>query len=321
MSLFRSSIFFLFVALFLPVTQASSSASELLAAGRVDDAIASLQQQLKSSPADAGSYFDLCRAYYSVQDWDRAISTCEKASSLSPANSDYFLWLGRAYGEKAERVNPLSAYSLARKLRRAFETSVELNPMNVDARVDLAEFYLEAPGILGGGTDKARSQARVLSRISVPRSHYLYGRIAEKDKDSVRAEKEYRAAIDASNGNANDWLNLALFFRHQNRPGDMEQALLRAADAPSGRNDVLVECASLLLGSGRSPSSAAQLVRRYLSSGTPSDKAPLFQAHYVLGTALEKQGDSQGAAQEYRAALSLASNFPVAKEALRRVSR
>ena len=321
MSIFRSFIFFLALAFFVPATQAAASASELLAAGRVDDAIASLQAQLKSAPSNPSSYYDLCRAYYSVQDWDRAISTCERATSLAPRNSDYFLWLGRSYGEKAERVNPISAYTLARKLRKSFETAVELDPRNTAARVDLAEFYMEAPGFLGGGDDKARNQAYALSSFSPPQSHYVNGRLAEKKKDAASAEKEYRAAIDASQGNAKDWLNLALFYRHQNRPDDMEQALHRAAGAPAGQNEVLVECANLLLRSGRSPATAAQFVQRYLASNTPTEKAPLFEAHYVLGTALEKQGDSQGAAREYRAALSMASNFPAAKEALSRVSR
>ena len=72
---------------------------------------------------------------------------------------------------------------------------------------------------------------------------------------------------------------------------------------------------------GRDPRTAAQFVRRYLASQTPSEKSPLFQAHYVLGTALEKQGDTQGAAREYRAALAMASNFPAAKEALSRINQ
>ncbi len=51
------------------------------------------------------------------------------------------------------------------------------------------------------------------------------------------------------------------------------------------------------------------------------EEAPAFKAHYLLGTALEKQGDKQGAAQEYRAALSLAKNFSRAQEALDRLNR
>ncbi len=320
MSTLRSFAFIFVVALFLPATRAAATPSEMLAAGRVDEAIASLQAQLQKSPSDAASYNYLCRAYFSVRDWDQAIPACERAVSLDPQNSDYHLWLGRAYGEKADSASPLSAVSLARKLRKQFESAVQLNPRNVDARIDLAEFYMQAPSILGGGDDKARAQAGALASVAPAKAHYVLGRLAEKKKDLSAAEREYRAAIDASGGNAHDWLNLALFYRHQDRLNDMTRALERAVSAP-GQNEVLVESADLLLRAGQSPATAAQLIRRYLASNAPTEKSPIFQAHYVLGRALEQQGDTQGASREYRAALALASNFPAAKEALSRVNR
>ena len=60
-------------------------------------------------------------------------------------NSLYELWLGRIYGEKASRVGFLSAAGLAKKVRTSFERAVQLDPKNWEARVDLAEFYLQAP--------------------------------------------------------------------------------------------------------------------------------------------------------------------------------
>ena len=308
------------VSTLLPLTQAVASPADLLAAGRVDEVIASSQSQLKSSPNDAASYNMLCRAYYAVEDWDRSISACEKAVALSPDNSDYRLWLGRAYGEKADRVNLFSAASLAKKLRTQFEAAVKLNPNNVEARSDLAEFYIDAPAIIGGGLDKARGQANALMNIAPAKSHYVNGRIAEKNKDQGTAEREYRAAIDASHGQATDWVNLALFYRHVGQFERMENALNEAVKAP-GSNDVMVESAEVLARSGRNLPGAVNLVRRYLHSGTPSDRAPIFHAHYVLGTVFEKQGDKKNAALEYQAALMLASSFSPARQALERVSK
>jgi tetratricopeptide (TPR) repeat protein len=321
----RSAVKWLFITVLLPATllaaDAVASPADLLAAGRVDEVIASLQSQLKTAPENAATYNYLCRAYYAVEDWDRAVSNCEKAAKLSPDNSEYHLWLGRAYGEKADHVNPFSAASLAGKLRREFERAVELAPNSIDARSDLAEFYIDAPGIVGGGLDKARSQAQALAPLAPAKAHYLNGRIAEKQKDLSTAEKEYRAAIEASKGNANDWLNLALYFRHVNRWDQMEQALTRAANAPIGQNEVLIEVSEILQRAGRNLPGATQFARRYIASNRPSEKSPLFKAHYVLGTSLEKQGDKQGAAEEYRAALALAANFSAAQQALKNVSK
>ena len=300
--------------------QASDSPSDLLAAGRVDDVITTVSGQINSAPNDAASYNFLCRAYFAVSNWDRAISACEKAVTLAPNNSEYHLWLGRTYGEKADATSFFTAAGLARKVRTEFERAVALDPKNAIGRTDLAEFYLEAPGIVGGGQDKARAQAEALSKLDPVKAHWVNGRLAEKNKDTPRAEREYRAAIAESQGAASAWLNLALFYRNGKRFDDMQAALKDAANAPIDRPDVLMDAASTLLRTNRDLPFAVQLVQRYLVSPTVEQNPP-FKAHYLLGNILEKQGDKQGALKEYQMALALAKDFGRAREALNRVNR
>jgi tetratricopeptide (TPR) repeat protein len=303
------------------IAAADDSAPALLAAGRADDAIVNLRTKINTSPSDAESYNLLCRVYFSTGDWDQGISACQKAVGLEPNNSRYHMWLGRIYGEKADASNFMSAASLAGKVRNEFEAAVRLDPNNVDARSDLGEFYLEAPGIVGGGRDKAEAQAKTLASLDAAKAHYLEGRLAEKRKDPGAAEKEYRAAIEASHGSALTWFNLALFFRHQQRWGDMEDAINHAVSAQLDHPEIIMESGEVLIRSGRNFPIAIQYLRRYLALNPKAEEAPAFKAHYLLGTALEKQGDKQAAAQEYRAALSLARNFSRAQEALDRLNR
>jgi tetratricopeptide (TPR) repeat protein len=302
------------------LAMAANSPQDLLAAGRVDEAINTLQGQISVTPDSAQSYNLLCRAYFSLNDWDHAVSACQKAVSLEPSNSNYHLWLGRAYGEKADHVSFLSAAGLAKKLRNEFERAVALNPDSADARTDLAEFYLEAPGIVGGGHDKARAQAQILMKSNPSKAHWVYARIAEKNKDAVTAEKEYRAMLESSHNNADGWLELAIFYRRAHRLDDMENAVQQLANSPLNRQDVLVDGAETLIRAGRDLPLASRLLRRYLATGTV-EEAPAFKAHYLLGSLLEKQGDKQAAAQEYRASLALARNFGRAQEALNRLSQ
>jgi tetratricopeptide (TPR) repeat protein len=316
-------IIILFLALFsaAAVAAGDDSAPALLAAGRADDAINTLRSKINTSPSNAEAYNLLCRVYFSMGDWDRGISACEKAVALDPNNSRYHMWLGRIYGEKADAANFLSAASLAGKVRNEFEAAVRLDPNNVEARSDLGEFYLEAPGIVGGGRDKAEAQAQALAALDPAKADYLKGRLAEKRKDFATAEQEYRAAIEASHGSALTWFNLALFFRHRERWNDMEEAINHAVSAQVDRPEIIMESGEVLLRSGRNFPAAVQYLRRYLALTSKVEEAPAFKAHYLLGTALEKQGDKQGAAQEYRAALSLARNFSRAQEALDRLNR
>jgi len=263
----------------------------------------------------------LCRAYFTLGEWDRGISNCERAVSLDPSNSRYHLWLGRVYGEKADKANFMTAAGLAKKVHTEFETAVQLNPNNIDARTDLAEFYIEAPGMVGGGREKAEAEAQTLATLDPAKAHWVNARIAEKKKDLVTAEKEYRAAIQASHGSASTWLHLAQFYKHIGRLDEMDDAVHHVSSAALDQADALVDAAHLLLDTNRNLPEANQLLRRYVTSAFTVEQAPAFKAHYLLGTVLEKQGDNQAAAREYRAALALAKSFSAAQEALNRVNR
>src|SRR2546428_12837978 len=110
---------------------ASDAAPALLAAGRVDDAISTLQQEISASPNDAAAYNLLCRAYFSLSQWDRGIAACEKAVFLDPNNSLYHLWLGRIYGEKADASVFFTAEARAKRARIHLDRTVQLGPAGV----------------------------------------------------------------------------------------------------------------------------------------------------------------------------------------------
>lgn len=301
----------------LPLSAYATSPKELLAAGHADEAIQVLDQQISHSATDAESYNLLCRAYFMIEEWDRGIPACERARNLAPEKSLYHLWLGRIYGEKADRAGFLSAAGLAKKVRTSFERAVELDPGSWEARTDLAEFYLDAPAIVGGGKDKARAQADALMQSNPAMAHLVLARIAGKNKNAVDAEREYRAAITASQSGAHAWFELALFLLHANRLDEMEQAVRTIESSPIDRPEALTDGASVLLRTGRDYALAARLLRRYLSS--PVEEGPAFKAHDLLGKVLEKQGDRRAAAEEFRAALSLSHTYAHAREDLKRV--
>jgi tetratricopeptide (TPR) repeat protein len=303
----------------LCLAYATDGPEGLLAAGRVDQALELLERQVRTSPT-AEAYNSLCRAHFELGAWDAGIPACEKAIALAPNNGLYHLWLGRIYGEKADHAGFLSAAGLAKKVRTEFERGVALAPNNWEARTDLAEFYLEAPGMVGGGKDKASAQAELLAPLNPAMAHWVKGRIAEKNKDVAAAEREYRAAIEASHSGARAWLNLAGFYRHVNRIQEMEQALRTLESSPLDHPGALVDGASILIRSGRDYSMAVRLLRRYFSSSTV-EEAPVFKAHCLLGEVFEKQGDRTAAAEEYRVALSMAHTYRPAQEGLKRVTR
>ena len=303
----------------IKLDEAGAKPETLLNEGRADEAIAALQSRLANDKRDASALHLLSRVYYSVGLWDQSIKAGERAVALAPERSEYHLWLGRAYGNKAENSNPFSAFNLARKARSQFEKAVELDGNNIDARSDLTEYYTEAPGFLGGGKDKAQVQIAAIAKKDASTSHYLSARLAEKDKNFSEAEQEYKAAIRDSKTPADQWANLASFYRQRDNLAAMEEAIEKVATAARKDAGVLVDGASVLLQAGRNLPKAVQMLQEYLSLPDRVEDAPAFRAEYLLGQVLEKQGDRAGAAKEYEKALMLARDYADARAALRRL--
>jgi tetratricopeptide (TPR) repeat protein len=301
--------------------QEPNPAQVLLSAGRVDDAIALLQRQVTGNKDNAETQNLLARAYYAEEATDKAIPPGERAIELAPQNSMYHLWMGRIYGQKAERVMALRAAGFAGKVREQFEKAVQLDPNNMEARADLAEFYVDAPGFMGGGKDKARAQADAIVSKNPALAHWIRALAADKDKNYAEAEKEYKAAIDASGGHAEQWLNLAGFYQHRDRTPEMLDALNKAIVAPRKSSAVFYDAAGLLFHANQKLPLAAELDNKYLSAKDKSEEAPAFKAHLLMGQILEKQGDTAAAAKQYQAALALAKDFAPARDALKKLQK
>jgi len=294
------------------------SITDIITSGQIELAIRLLNTRIQSTPNDAEAYHLLSKAYFHLNKWDQSIDYGERAVALAPNNSDYWMWLGRAYGEKADASNFVAAYNLAKKVKASFEKSVELDGKNVAARTDLSEYYMEAPSVIGGGTDKALVQAKQMEALDPAKAHWVYARLNEKKKDYGAAEGEYVQAIRVSNNYGAYWLNLANLYRQTEHWPQMESALQRGVNSPNKPNAVYYNAATIYDHAGRNLPEAASLLRKYIAVGG-SDEAPIFQAHYLLGTILQKQGDKQGAAAEYRIALNLAGDYGPAAEALKKL--
>jgi tetratricopeptide (TPR) repeat protein len=298
---------------------ADESMQNLLSAGRVDDLIVQLGARIRTNPGDTSSYQVLGQAYLSLGDLDKAVDTLERGVAVAPRSSAAHLWLGRAYGEKADKSNFFSAIGWAKKTRSEFEQAVALDPSNIEARSDLTEFYLSAPGIIGGGIDKARKQIEFIERQDPGLAHFLKSGIQDKKGDRAGAERELYAAIQTSDDPARYWMNLASSYQHLKRFDDMEKAISSGISATRKRSDVLFYAADMLFQTRRNLPTAVTLLREYAAN--PDQAVPAFKAHYLLGAVLETMGKNEEAASEYKAALLLASQYSQARQAFLRLQK
>ncbi|HXB22011.1 MAG TPA: tetratricopeptide repeat protein [Candidatus Solibacter sp.] len=295
--------------------------SSLLSTANLDAALRELDSRIQKDRKSALAYNVICRLYFQLENWEEAIAACEKAVDLDSQSSEFHQWLGRSYGEKAAIAGPIKAFGLVRKVKAEFERAVALGKDNLTAHADLAEFYAEAPTIMGGDKAKARKLAEVVMQRDPADAHVMLGRLEEKLGAKNKAEAEFKTAVESSGSLARYWVDLAAFYRRTGRLSDMESAINKSLGARLDTGIALFDAASLLQQSGRNFPGAIQIFRQYLSLDKFAEDGPAFQAHYRLGMLFEKQKDAQNAAREYRAALALASQYHPAQDALARVSR
>ncbi|HSP94460.1 MAG TPA: tetratricopeptide repeat protein, partial [Thermoanaerobaculia bacterium] len=138
----------------------SDEGAELFAARKFEQARLSLELAVRENPGDARAASYLGRVYLAQGSPGLAVEWMEESIAIEPSSTEYHLWLGRAYGYQAIRAAVLKQPSLAKKVRKEFEQASALDPDNLEARFGLIEFYLQAPGILGGSEKKAKEQAQ-----------------------------------------------------------------------------------------------------------------------------------------------------------------
>jgi tetratricopeptide (TPR) repeat protein len=175
-----------------------ADAMKLIAAKDYDGARVMLRTIVDRDNANANARWrlGLLQANY-YHDYDDAEELLEKAVELADQNAEYHFALGTVYGAQAQSAGLLSKFSYAKKTRNEFERAVALQPDSVRYHQALFAYYLRAPGIVGGGVDKARAEAKEILARNAFEGHMALAAVAENENDSGTAEKEYQLAVAA----------------------------------------------------------------------------------------------------------------------------
>ncbi len=238
---------------------------------------------LRGNPnPDAATLGLMGRSEFMLGKFAKATEYFEQAASMEPRNAEYPLWLGRTWGRRAETASPLLAPLNASRARRYFERAVDLDPGNREALSDLFDYYLEAPGFLGGGLDKAEAIAGRLSRSDPPEYHYELAQIASKRKEYGQAEQQLRRAMELAPRQVGHVVDLAKFLAGQGRIEESEATLQQADRIAPGNPRLLYERASIYVQHRRNLDQARELLKKYLQSNLTPDDPPRDAAERLL---------------------------------------
>jgi Flp pilus assembly protein TadD len=219
---------------------------------------------------------------FMLGEYKRATDAFEKAVALDPNNPKLVHWLGRTYGRRAETANPFSAPGFAAKTREMLEKAVELDPTDKDALGDLLDYYLEAPGFLGGGVHKAEELAQLILKQDQAEGHYAQGIVADRKKQYDAAEQQFRRAAELAPRQVGRVLVLARYLANHGRVKESDALFEQAARMAPNSPRVMFDRANAYINEKRDLDVARKLLEQYLKSPLTPEDPPRERAEALL---------------------------------------
>ncbi len=249
---------------------------------RHTDYRASLTLLRETGQAGGKALYLIGRDHFMLGDYKKAAEAFEQAFSIDPASSEYAHWLGRSYGRRAETSLPFFAAGYASKARAYFEKAVALDPMNGEALNDLFDYYLEAPGFLGGGYDKAEAIAQRIAERNQAEGHFAQAQLADRRRQFDTAEEQLRRAIDVAPRQVGRVLDLARYLARHGRTAESESVFDHAEQLAPNSPQVSFARARIYIEQKRNLDRARALLNQYLRSNLTPDDPSREQAEKLL---------------------------------------
>ena len=292
-------------------------AQEQFDRGDYASAVGTLSAALAKHPHDARLFHWRSRCYLEMKDYTKAIADAERAVAEQSDSSEYRRWAGHAYGGAAEQVK---SFVLARKVKGAFEEAVKLDASSVDARRDLAEFYLQAPWIVGGDRDKALKEVDAISRLDPVAGHLAHASYSRHQKKLDEAEVDYQRALDLRPTRIDPYLEAADFYEERAEAAKFASAVEQGGHVAPGDVRLLYYKGVALVLAKQNLLEADGFLRSYVAtSPRRSDFPSHAAAQHWRGRLNESLGNVSAAADAYRTALALEPGRKASRDALSRL--
>lgn len=348
---------FLLTILFSFSTFAQSTINEgvkLFEQGELSQAKSFFTNYLKSDKKNTEANFYLGRIYFDEEDYGEAIDWFKKAAKYDKSNSKYYMWLGHSYGRSAQNAGKIKQAFYAKDSRKNYEKAIELDPNNVEARESAMEFYLQAPGFMGGGRDKAEEQAKLISNIDDVAGFTAWGRVYEYyDKSNSLLEnyttanerypeemsfyyglfsyyfnqENFEAAVDITKKQLvyNDttaviYYNLGNAYQWSDRYDEAIAAYQTALETDPEFNTPLYQIGRLAAVSKMYMAEGEESLIKFISKQDEYNSNTLAWAYYRLGTIYENKESIEAAKDQYEQALKANKDHAESKEALERLN-
>jgi tetratricopeptide (TPR) repeat protein len=278
--------------------------------------------------------------YNGTEDWERAVEHGEQAIRLMPDNAMAHHQYAIALRIRMTHISKIRAIFSLDEYREALARAIELDPANVDARVERVGFLINAPGIAGGDREQGAKEIKELMAVDWRMGMHMSAELEILEKRPERAIEIFEEMVSRDGSDLQAHLDLGLLLqdldRHReaarhlgaiidgaNHSDSTQPSGATAASAPEVSPAISLmaryqRARSRLLGGFGIQGAAADLesylaTEEPLPSGLPSRSS----AWLLLGDVQRKLGQADEARAAYTRAVELDRDNKEARRALR----
>ena len=341
------------VALFLAAAaalDAQASPEALIEKGHFKRARVLAEQRFHSDPKDPETLWLMSWVKQVWKDYDAAIDLAEKAVAADPKNPRYHMRLADALSEEAVRASKLRQLGFAHRIKKEIETTLALDPRNLEGMRWLMQYNLQAPALFGGDKTKARAIPDQMMKVDPVEGFFAQIELARFDKQNDRVEGLYRKAVEArpssyeaqlrlggycafldikkfeeAESHAREALRidpdrigaynlLAAVLVRQGKWTDLDRALADAEKAIPDNLTPHYRAAVNCLSMSQELPRAEQYIRKYLGQEPEPNMPSAAEAHWRLGHVLEKLNRKPEAIAEYQTAVKMDPESPAKQD-------
>ena len=295
----------------------------LMEAGDHRSAKQHLALLLETSERDGEACILLSEACRALEEIDEAVDYGIKAVELLPEVGRAHYAYSKALGAKMVKGDGgLAAMVLLPKWKSALATSIELDPGNVDARVEQITFFTYMPAMIGGDTDRAVELCTELEEYDPARGKLWLARAYQKREELDRAIQLCEEGMEAFPENGMFANTLGGIRAGQERFEEADAAFETAKRAGRGEAyyRALVDQASMHVDHELDRKKAIALLDEFLEQDRSDPSTPMMPPKAMVlfkrGQALDQLGESDDARTAYEACLELEPRYTSAKDAL-----
>lgn len=271
---------------------------------------------LETEPENPEAVYYLGRIALESGRIDESVEYLEEAVALDEMNSEYHFRLGVAYAQQMQEVPTMEKARMAPKLKGEFERAVEIDSTNVDARMALAQYYMNAPPIVGGSREKAMEQVDKIRRLDPRRGHVFMAAVHARNKAYGDAEREYLAAMELDPDDADLSYRMGMLYQETREYGKAFDAFEKAIEIDPGYMRAMYQIGRTAVFAEINVERGIECLKIYLENEPGRGEPTWAHAHWRLGMLYETAGDKDMARAEYEAALTLDPDLKGAKAAL-----